>query len=37
MFDAIIRFIRIAFAEPQRDELLIRVRVEEEKPLYKRR
>ncbi len=37
MFDFISRFISTLFAQPQRDELLIRVRVEEKSPLHRRR
>ena len=38
MFDAIVSFLRTLFAEPQRDELLVRVRVEDtrKKHLYRR-
>ncbi len=37
MFDFILRLIRSAFAQPQREELLIPVRVEEKRALHKRR
>lgn len=38
MFDAIASFFKSLFAEPQRDELLVRVPVEEKKnTLYPRR
>lgn len=38
MFDAIVHFIRSLFAEPQREELLIRIPVEEpRKPFNGRR
>lgn len=37
MFDYILRLIRSVFAQPQHQELLIPVRVEEKRPLHKRR
>jgi len=37
MVDLIIRFFRLITAQPQREELLIPVRVEEKRPLHKRR
>ncbi len=33
MFDAIVSFFKSLFAEPQRDELLVRIRVEEKRNL----
>jgi hypothetical protein len=37
MIEFIIRFFQSLTAQPQRDELLIPVRVDEKKPLHKRR
>ena len=37
MFDAIVSFFKSLFAEPQRDELLIRVRVDEKRNHFQRR
>lgn len=37
MFDVIASFFRNFFAEPQQEELLVRVRVEEKRDLLKRR
>ena len=37
MLDYILRLIRGAFLQPQRNELLIPVRVEKKHPLHKRR
>jgi hypothetical protein len=37
MFDVIVSFFRSLFDAPQRDELLIPVRVEDKRPLHRRR
>lgn len=37
MVEYILRFFRSFAAQPQHEELLIRVRVDEKRPLYKRR
>ncbi len=36
MYDYILRLIRSVFAQPQQDELLIPVRVEQKQPPFKR-
>lgn len=37
MFEYILRLIRSVFAQPQHEELLVPVRVEEKRALHKRR